>query len=95
MRPLLAILAGAVFVGLCWILSGSLYGDPRILAGPVLLLRTQGTEDHVIGATLILILLPSMYVVTVWRNAATIALSALSCLGWIAVGFWIEAMASC
>jgi hypothetical protein len=33
--------------------------------------------------------------VGVWRNAATVTLSILAVLCWVAVGIWIEGTASC
>jgi hypothetical protein len=87
-------MAATIFVTLCWLLSDNVNGDIRILAGPILFLRTWGTEDHIIGIAAVLTLLLSIFAVCVWRNAATITLSIIACLCWLLIGFWIEAMAS-
>ena len=94
MRYVLTILAAAAFVGVCWLISDSVNGDTRILAGPVLLLRTWGAEDHAIGAGLMLILLPCIFAVGIRTNAVTVILSILACLCWVGFGLLVEGIAS-
>ena len=66
-----------------------------MLAGSVWLFRTQSVEDKVMGAAGTVLLLPCIFAVGVWRNGATVVLSILGLLLWVAVGFWIEGIASC
>ncbi|CEF49245.1 unnamed protein product [uncultured bacterium] len=87
-------LAAMAFLFLCWIMAGSVYGDTRLLAGPVGFFRTQSVADKIGGAVPTGILLPCIFAVGVWRNTATIALSILAAFCWIAVGIWIEGIAS-
>jgi hypothetical protein len=77
-------------------MAGSVYGDIRLFAGPVGFLRgTWSVTDLVSGAIPTGILLPCIFAVGVWRNTATVALSILGIMCWIAVGIWIEGIASC
>ena len=95
MRYVLTILAAALFVALCWLMSDSVYSEPRMLAGPVILFRSLSwNEDFKVGAVLMLIFLPCIFTVGVRTNAVTVVLSIFGCLCWVAFGFWVEAMAS-
>jgi hypothetical protein len=89
-----AVIAMA-FLIVCWLAANSVYGDTRLLAGPLGFFRTQSIEDKVFGAIPTAILLPCIFAVGVWRNAGTIVLSILGLLSWVAVGIWIEGLASC
>jgi len=86
--------AAMLFVVLCWGMSKSDYSETRMLAGPMWFLQTWGTEGHIIGVVAILILLPCIFAVSVWRNAATITLSIIALLCWLLISFWLEGMAS-
>jgi hypothetical protein len=89
------MLAAAIFVYWCHLLSDSVYGEVRMLAGPVWLLRTRSIEDKIVGITGMIALLPGIFAVGIWRNALMVILSVIAILCWIAFGFWLEAMASC
>jgi hypothetical protein len=89
------VLAAVAFIGLCWSMANSVYGDTRMLAGPVGFFQTQSMTDKVVGSVAVAIRLPCIFAVGVRRSVGTVALSVLGILGWLAVGFWIEAMASC
>jgi hypothetical protein len=87
-------MAVMAFVVFCSLMSHSFYSGPRTLAGPIVLFRTQGTEDHMIGGLVTVALLPLMFAVGVWRNWATLVLSILACLCWVGFGLWLEVIAS-
>ena len=89
------VLVSAVFVCLCLLMSKSVDGEPRLLAGPGTLLQTQSAHDKVAGAVATILLLPCIFAVGILRNTTTIVLSVLGLVSWIAVGFWLELMASC
>jgi hypothetical protein len=40
------------------------------------------------------LLLPCIFAVGVWKNAATVVLAIVAVLGWIGFGLWLEIMAS-
>ena len=86
--------AAAAFVYVCWLMSGSVYAEPRMLCGPLGLFRYQDTASKVWAVEIMAVLLPCIFAVGVWRNAATIVLSVLALLCWVAYSFWTEAMAS-
>jgi hypothetical protein len=88
-------LAAMSFLLLCWLIADSVDGDTRILAGPVGFFRTQDVTDKIIGSIPIGILLPCIFAVGLWRSTATVILSSLGLVLWIAVGIWIEGSASC
>jgi hypothetical protein len=93
-------MAAMLFVAVCRVMSYSVYSEPRMLAGPVLLLRygwpinEMLIPGNLIGAGLMVVLLPSIFAVCVWRNAATITLSIGACICWILIGLWIDGLAS-
>lgn len=90
LRLAFTALAVTAFVYICWLMSGSDYSTPRMFSGPLFLFRTQSSGDKASGIAMTAVLLPCMFAVGVWRNAATIVLSILAMLCWIALGFWIE-----
>ena len=75
-----------------WLLPDCVPVDFRVFAGPVLLLRTQGTEDHVCAGVGLVIFLPFLFAVGVRANAATITLAVLGALLWVGSGVLIEGM---
>jgi hypothetical protein len=100
LRPFLIRLAStavaaAAFLLVCWMFAGSVNGDIRLIAGPVGFFRTQSITDKVVGAVPISILLPCIFTVGVWPNAAAITLAIFGLMFWIALGIWIEGTAAC
>ncbi len=95
-RVVYTVAAAAAFVYVCWLMSDSVYPEPRMLSGPVCLFHGQWSWgcDAELGLGMLVVLLPCIFAVGVWRNVATITLSILSCLVWAAIGFWIEVIAS-
>jgi hypothetical protein len=75
-------------------MSHSVYSETRSLAGPILLLKTWGSEDQKIGSIVAFVLLPAIFAVGVWRHWLTIVLSILAVLTWIGFGLWLEVIAS-
>jgi hypothetical protein len=86
--------AAAVFVYACWLMSGSLDLKLRTLSGPLLLFRSEAILDQVSVFPMLAVWLPSIFAVGVWRNAATIMLSILALLCWVAFGFLLDAMSA-
>lgn len=94
-RSASTMLAATVFVYWCYRLSDSVYGEIRMLAGPASLLHTLSTQDKIVGISGMIVLLPGIFAVGIWRNAVMVILSVIAILCWLAFGCWLEAMASC
>ena len=82
----------AVFVYACWLMSGTQYFELRVLAGPLFLFRTGAIADKVSAFPILAAWLSSIFAVGVWRNAATIMLSILALLCWVASGLLIDSV---
>jgi len=93
LRAVGTVAVAAVFVYLCWLMSGSVYPNPRILAGPVVLLRSWHAGDKAFGVLMIAGQLPCIFAVGVRFHAVTLTLSVLGCAVWVAVGglLWASA----
>lgn len=76
----------AAFVYLCWLMSDSVDPTPRILAGPVVLLRSWNAQDKLFGLVMIAGQLPCIFAPGVRFHAVTLTLSVLGCAVWVAVG---------
>jgi uncharacterized protein YjbI with pentapeptide repeats len=90
-----ALLLAGFFLVASRLMGESVYGEPRILAGPAWLFRTQSPADHFLGVVGTGVLLPCIFAVGLRRSAITIVLSILGLLAWVGFGVMIEVVASC
>ena len=88
-------LLAVLFVIICWFAAQSDYGDTRLIAGPIGFFRSESEADATLGPILASLLLPCIFAVGLWRRPTTLAASVLGLLGWLAVGFWVEAISAC
>jgi hypothetical protein len=69
--------------------------DENPLAGPILFLRTAGSEDHAVGATVCGILAIGIAALVFWPNRYTAIVLALIAAFWLFVGVLFCACAAC
>jgi hypothetical protein len=93
-RAIGTVTVAAAFVIVCWLLGGSVFSEQRMLSGPLRAFNTTGGGGKTFAIAVTVLLLPCIFAVGLWRNKATITLSILGCLGWVALSFWFEAMDS-
>jgi len=94
LRIAAAVIIAISIVLLCWFLNSSVYSEVRTFAGPIGLFQTRGTEDKILGAIVVAILLPTILAPCARLNRFTVAASLIGCLFWIGFGLWLEVMAS-
>lgn len=93
-RLIVTTWVAAAFLAVTWVMGGSVFSEPRMLAGPLLLLRTWSSTDALFGVPALLVLLPCMFAVGVWRNALTVVLAIIGSLSWLTLGLWLEIISS-
>jgi hypothetical protein len=93
-RFFIALGAANFFLLILYPWDSNFYPEGNCLHGPLWLLKTQGVEDKLLGAILILLLLPLLFAWIVKPNVYTIFIACCAILFWIGIGIWIATISA-